>query len=80
MNENRMMRVKHPEFGRGYVFIIAEDYFVVKFRFLKRREFPLTAFDDGTLTASKDTVKQFKKRHQALVERAAYERANPSEA
>jgi len=79
MNENQMMWVKHPKHGRGYILAIAEDFFAVRFLFRRREYFPLTAFDDGTLTAAEETVKHFKERHKRLIEWADSGKDNPSE-
>lgn len=71
---NRIMRVKHPKYGRGYVFIIADTYFVAKFRDGKQVDFPLTAFDNGKLKATKRTVERFKIRQKELLDKQTAER------
>lgn len=75
MKSQKPMRVKHPKYGRGYVLIIGEDSFGVKFWPNRQRYFSLSAIEDGTLIASDETINQFHARHKALLEWATSERA-----
>lgn len=68
MRNGNAIRVRHPKYGKGYVFVIGNDFFVVKFRRgLKRVEFPASAISDTTLEMTMDDREQLRRRNERIL-------------
>ena len=69
MKDERVIRVRHRKYGRGYVYLICEDYLGVAFLFgLKRVSFQLSAMQDGTLIVTDTARERFRHRYETFME------------
>lgn len=69
MKDERLVYVRHPKYGRGYVYFIGEDSIGVAFLLgLKRVPFPLSAMQDGTLIVNDEARVRFLREYESFME------------
>ena len=69
MKNEKPVRVRHPKYGRGFVYLIGEDCVGVAFLLgLKRVPFPITAMSDGTIIMKDEARLQFQQEYDKFTE------------
>lgn len=69
MKDDRLIRVRHRKYGRGYVYLIGEDCLGVAFLLgLKRVPFPLSAMQNGTLIVNDEAMVRFLHVYETFME------------
>ena len=69
MKKDKSVRVRHPKYGSGFVYLIGEDCVGVAFLLgLKRVPFPITAMRDGTLIMKDEARAQFQQEYNQFTE------------